>query len=124
MDSDAARKVGTLVEAANLSPSVSRMLRGWDRHVGLTIGPSRLCLSISGGLASLVEPTNDGSGPAFELEEATLDRLVAGAITPLEAKLQGLIRTSGSLIDVLRFAAILSASIRAARAAGSWEAVP
>ena len=114
---DAGCKVGVLVTAANASATVSRMLRGWDRCVGLAIGPSRVHLLIEGGLASIGDPPAVGASPAFELDEGTLDRLMNGALTPLDAKLHGLIRTSGSPFDILRFAAILSASIRAARSA-------
>jgi putative sterol carrier protein len=117
---DAAGKVGLLVEAANRSASVGRMLRGWDRCVGLAIGPDRIQLLIDGGRASLHPQPADDVGLSFELDESTLDRLMAGALTPLEAKMQGLIRTSGSLFDVLRFAAILSGSVKeAARAGGA-----
>ena len=115
---DAAGKVGLLVEAANRSDAVGRMLRGWDRCVGLAIGPDRFHLRIDGGRASL-GPADGDASPAFDLDEGTLDRLMAGTLTPLDAKMQGLIRTSGSLIDVLRFASILSASVREARAGGN-----
>ncbi len=121
---DAAGKVGLLVEAANRSDSVGRMLRGWDRCVGLAIGAERIHLLIDGGRASL-GPAADDASPFFELDEGTLDRLMAGTLNPLEAKMQGLIRTSGSLFDVLRFAAILSASAKeAARAGGAGGGLP
>ena len=120
---DAAGKVGLLVEAANRSDSVGRMLRGWDRCVGLAIGPDRIHLLIDGGRASLAPPAGEAS-PFFDLDEGTLDRLMAGTLTPLDAKMQGLIRTSGSLIDVLRFAAILSASVKAARAGDAGGGLP
>jgi hypothetical protein len=115
---DAAGKVALLVEAANRSDSVGRMLRGWDRYVGLWIGPDRIHLQIEGGRASLGAPLAGEVGLSFELDESTLDRLMGGALTPLEAKMQGLIRTSGSLFDVLRFASILSASVKEAARAG------
>jgi len=111
---DATGKVGLLVEAANRSASVGRMLRGWDRCVVLAIGPDRIHLLIDGGRASLRPPPAHDVGLSFELDESTLDRLMGGALTPLEAKMQGLIRTSGSLFDILRFAAILSGSVKEA----------
>jgi putative sterol carrier protein len=121
---DAAGKVGLLVEAASRSASVGRMLRGWDRCVGLAIGADRIYLVSEGGRASLGAPPEGGASLSFELDESTLDRLMAGALTPLEAKMQGLIRTSGPLFDVLRFSAILSALVREAARAGDAGGPP
>jgi putative sterol carrier protein len=104
-------KLQVIVDAANASEAVRAMMRDWDRVVGLLLDQTNAKICITGGQAS-VDQYNSREDIVFALQERTLDRLMGREITPLMAKMQGLIHSSGNIIDILRFAAILTASLK------------
>lgn len=105
------KKVQTIVETANSSNTVRAMMRNWDKVVSLSFDQIKVEIHITGGKASL-DHYNANGDIFFTLKEATLDRLMREEITPLAAKMQGLIQSTGPIFDILRFASILTASIR------------
>lgn len=100
--------VEAIVGAANADPAIARTLLEWDRTIKLTVGSQTGFIVVEGGKARMA-PHAASPDISFQLSEETLDSLLAGRITPLMAKLRGLIRSSGSTMDILRFARILSA---------------
>ncbi len=105
-------KLSALIDAANQSDSVRPMLRGFDRTVRLSLDQEACDIVTSGGRAAL-RPPEGKPDLSFTLSHDTLDALLAGRVTPLAAKMSGKIRSSGSIVDVLRFASILSAAVKA-----------
>jgi hypothetical protein len=114
----AARPVGAvpilaaIVSAANESPAVRRMMAGWNRKVALTIDGFPFTILALDGRASLVEAAVESATPSFTLSLDTLELLRDRRITPLMAKMKGLIHSTGSIVDILRFSSLLSASVQ------------
>lgn len=106
-------KLSALIDAANQSESVRPMLRGFDRVVRLSLDQEACDIVTSGGRATLRTSPDGAPDLSFTLSHDTLDALLAGRVTPLAAKMSGKIRSSGSIVDVLRFASILSAAVKA-----------
>ena len=109
--SGAAVKLAAIVGAANESPVVTRMMHGWDRKVALSIDGQSYVIVSEGGRASLTEGTLEAANLHFSLSENTLALLMARQLTPLMGKMKGLIQSSGSIVDILRFSSLLSASV-------------
>jgi len=105
-------KVSTIVEAAN-GNAVRPMLRGWDKVVRLSLDRDTCDIVMSGGRAALRTAPEGKPDLSFTLSDKTLEALLAGEVTPLAAKMAGRIRSSGSIVDILRFASILSAAVKA-----------
>lgn len=104
-------KVQIIVDAANSSAAVRPMMRNWDKLIGLSFDLTNVQICFAGGKASLNQ-YNANEDIFFTLKETTLDRLLRREITPLMAKMQGLIHSSGNIIDILRFSSILTTSIK------------
>lgn len=104
-------KVQIIVDTANSSEAVRAMMRNWDKLIRLSFDQTNVQICIAGGKASLNQH-NANEDISFTLKEMTLDRLMRKEITPLMAKMQGLIHSSGNIIDILRFASILTTSIK------------
>lgn len=100
--------VQSIVEAANADPFIARMLVDWDRTIMLSVGGQTGFITVQGGKARMTPPSSHPD-ISFQLSEDTLDALLSGRISPLMAKLRGQIKSSGSTVDILRFARILSA---------------
>lgn len=110
-------KVSTIVEAANGHDAVRPMLKGWNKIVRLSLDRQTCDIVMSGGRAALRTAPEGEADLSFALSDKTLDALLAGEVTPLAAKMAGKIRSSGSIVDILRFASILSAAVKAIKSA-------
>lgn len=106
-------RLSAVVDAVNQSDSVRPMLRGFDRVVRLSLDQEACDIVMSAGRATLRTAPEGKPDLSFTLSGETLDALLAGRVTPLAAKMAGKIRSSGSIVDVLRFASILSAAVKA-----------
>jgi hypothetical protein len=111
---DPVTTVHSIVQAANGDASVLRMLHGWDRKVALIIGSTTVGVVFNAGTAAVVQLAPEDANISFRLSEDTLELLATRRLTPLMGKMKGLIHSSGNTVDRLRFASILTASIRAA----------
>jgi putative sterol carrier protein len=111
------RKVSKIVEASNGHDAVRALLKGWDRVVRLSLDRDTCDIVLRDGQAELRTVPERKFDLSFALSDETLDALLDGKVTPIGAKLAGKIRSSGSIVDVLRFAAILSAAVKAIRSA-------
>lgn len=72
-------------------------------------------ITIADGQATLRTDSLGKADLSFTLNEETFDAIMAEKITPLAAKIQGKIKSSGNIMDILRFASILSASVKQLR---------
>lgn len=105
-------EVNAVIDAANATETVNRMMRGWDRTIALNIGVSPFWIRVSAGKATLLESAPAKTDISFTLKQETLALLMSQEITPLGAKLKGLVQSSGNVMDILRFSSILSSSIK------------
>ena len=108
-------KVSALVETANRAPAIARMLRGWNRSFALSVDQHQIGIVAFGGQAAVVPNPPSKADVWFGLSEQTLDRLIAGRLSPLTAKLSGQLPSRGNLADILRFAAIFTACLQQRR---------
>ncbi len=108
----ALEQIQAIIDAGKASAQVGRMLRGWNRNVGLTVGESVFSVQVADGNAVVCDSCALPPDISFRLSEETLDLLARRQITPLAGKLSGLIHTSGNIVDILRFASVLSASVQ------------
>jgi hypothetical protein len=109
---DTVATVGSIVATANRSSRVGKMLRGWNCHVALIVGPTTVGIVVAEGTASMVQPAPADARVSFRLSEQTLQMLAERRITPLTGKLKGLIQSTGNIVDRLRFASILTACLQ------------
>ena len=112
---DVTAKVLRIVETANTSEKVRRMMKGWNRTVRISIDNTTHEITIAEGQATLRTNPLGKADLSFTFNEETFDALMAEKITPFAAKIQGKIKSSGNIMDILRFASILSASIKQLR---------
>ena len=108
-------KVSSIVAVANRSPSIARMLPGWDRSFALTVDGRKLGIITSAGVATVLPTAPDREHVWFGLSERTLDLMIAGRLSPIGAKLTGRLRSSGNLLDIVRFATIFTACLEASQ---------
>ena len=109
---DTSHKLARIIDIANATDNVRRMMAGWNRTVALFLGDQVYHICIADGQAAILGEGNGQPALSFTLNEETLDALMAQHLTPLAAKLQGKIGSGGNIIDILRFASILSTAIK------------
>jgi hypothetical protein len=105
-------KLTRIADTANSTDGVRRMMTGWNRTIAVVLDGEVYEFEIRDGQATLHTDNLGQATLSFTLAERTLDELLADRITPLAAKLQGKIKSEGNIIDILRFASILSASVK------------
>lgn len=105
-------KLLQIVETANTSETICRMMCGWNRIVHLSFDAAAHEIIITDGRATLRTEVSGKAELLFILDEKTLDDLLSQRMSPLTAKMQGRIKSSGNIIDILRFASILTTSIK------------
>jgi putative sterol carrier protein len=110
---DPETKLRLILQTANDTPAVRTMMTGWHRNVSLSVDTNTYAIALADGRAILQDVAQARPDLSFTLSEQTLDELMQGMTTPLAAKLAGKISSSGSILDILRFAAILTAAVNA-----------
>ena len=105
-------KVSSVVAVANRTPAIARMLPGWDRSFALTIDGLKLGIVTANGEAVVISDAPSRENVWFGMSECTLDLMIAGRLSPVGAKLTGRLRSSGSLVDIIRFANIFTACLQ------------
>ena len=111
-------KVSSVVAVANRTPAIARMLPGWDRSFALTVDSRKLGIVTTKGVALVLPDAPASEHVWFGMSERTLDLMIAGRLSPVSAKLTGRLRSTGGLVDILRFASIFTACLQQ-RSAGS-----
>ncbi len=112
-------KVSSVVAVANRTPSIAQMLPGWDRSFALTVDGCKLGIVTAKGVAGVLPDPPAKEHVWFGLSERTLDLIIAGRLSPIGAKLTGRLRSSGGLVDIIRFATIFSACLERQRSAAA-----
>jgi putative sterol carrier protein len=99
-----------LVSHMNSREHLLKLLHGWNKTVLLTVDdkPFALHCTEDGVRLALAEAPAD---IGFTMDRPTLLQIAREEITPLAAKVSGRIASTGSLIQILRFAGILSTTV-------------
>lgn len=101
-----------IIDTVNSTSQISRLLEGWERIIALRLGTGQFVIQVADGWASLQNPISGKADITFELDDCTFEKIVTQKITPLLAKLQGLLQSTGNIFDILRFSSILTSAIK------------
>lgn len=104
--------ISELVNLLNDTEGLRRPVRGWHRRVLFLVDDEPLLLILGGDRVEIRAERPAEADIVFTMDSQTLRQIVDEKITPLKAKTDGKIQSTGKLMDILKFVSVLSNTIR------------
>lgn len=100
-----------IVSSINTNENNKKSIAKWNKKIFIKIDSCEYTVKVENGVAHLESGKPQKADMSLEMTDEIFNKLVNKKITPLEAKLNGNMITSGSIIDILKLGSVWNCAI-------------
>lgn len=100
-----------IVSTINTNENNTKSIVKWNKKIFIKIDSTDFTVKIENGAAGLELGKPQNADMSLEMTGEVFEKMAKKEITPLEAKLKGELKTSGSIIDILKLGSLWNSAI-------------